>query len=234
MHRVDPPRFYVVRSRLSTGLLLFIVLAGLPMLSMHSLRNRLSDRILLLRAALSGDIEPACAQVGSNPGGFPKEYEVPVPKMLQIPGLQTVERNAKTMIAPGIARFDPQKVRRELPMPEVPSQETRREPPLEPQPQSIAAASEKQESDVQFRQGNGEKNAYDLLLRSSTSIADLVRGRNSSLRFTSWDAAHKGDDVYLVRLKFQSEGNPDVEYIWEVKLNTSEVTPLSYNAKTID
>jgi hypothetical protein len=34
-------------------------------------------------------------------------------------------------------------------------------------------------------------------------------------------------------LRFQSEGNLDVEYIWEVKLDAGEVTPLSYNAKNI-
>jgi hypothetical protein len=37
----------------------------------------------------------------------------------------------------------------------------------------------------------------------------------------------------VVRLKFQSEGNPDEEYIWQVKVQSNEVTPLSYNARRI-
>ena len=78
-----------------------------------------------------------------------------------------------------------------------------------------------------------EQQAYDLLLKSNATVAGMVQGNNPSLRFKSWDAASRGDDTYRVRLKFQSNGNPDEEYIWQVKIQANQVTPLSYNARSI-
>jgi len=52
------------------------------------------------------------------------------------------------------------------------------------------------------------------------------------MKFKTWDAANRQDDVYWVRLKFNNEG-VESEYIWQVKLLSQEVSPLSYNAKSI-
>jgi hypothetical protein len=230
----DPLRFFMVRKRVYTGLLLFIILVGMPLLTVPFLRNRLSERIFVLKASITGYVKPAIAHVGANPEGFPKEYEMPAPVPPPIFPLASKGRTAYALIAPGLISLVPDKAPRRSRMPEAPHRIIQNGPPLEPKTQAAEVASEEPESEAQFQQGNGEKDAYNLLLRSDTAIAGLVRGSNPLLHFISWDASHKGDDVYLVRLRFQSEANPDVVYIWEVKLLTSEVTPLSYNAKSVN
>jgi hypothetical protein len=224
----------MVRKRVYTGMLLFIILIGLPILTAPFLRNRLSERIFVLKATITGYVKPAIALVGANSEGFPKEYEMPAPVPPPIFPLTSKGKTNYSLISPGLISLVPDKAPRKLRIPEAPTTIIQNGPPLEQKAQSAAVAPEEPDSDVQFQQGNGEKDAYNLLLRSDTAIAGLVRGSNPSLHFMSWDASHKGDDVYLVRLRFQSEATPDVVYIWEVKLLTSEVTPLSYNAKSVN
>ena len=89
------------------------------------------------------------------------------------------------------------------------------------------------EPELKYQKGKAEQDAYDLLLKSSATVAAMVQGSNPSLKFKSWDAANRGEDTYWVRLKFQSEGNQDEDYIWVVKLQSNEVTPLSHNARSI-
>ena len=98
------------------------------------------------------------------------------------------------------------------------------------QPASTPSGST--EPEIKYQKGKIEQEAYDLLLKSKPTVAGMVQGSNPSLQFKSWDAASRGDDTYWVRLIFQSEGN-DQEYIWQVKLQSSQVTPLSYNARSI-
>jgi hypothetical protein len=232
--RPYPPRVSGVGRSGYTGLLLWVVIVGLPIVAIPSLRDRLSERIFVLKTAISGDIMPATAQVGANPGGFPKEFEAPVPAAFGPFSPAASERKTYTMIAPGLIAPETRKVPRRMRILEVPSREALGVL-LEPDTPSAPAVSKEPEPEVQFRQGNSEKDAYTLLMRSSTSIAGLVRGSNPSLRFVSWGAMHKGEDVFWVRLKFQSEETPgEVDYIWEVKVKTSEVIPLSYNAKSVD
>ena len=97
--------------------------------------------------------------------------------------------------------------------------ETQAAPPGEPQ--------------LKYQKGKAEQDAYDLLLKSIPAVVGLLQGNNPSLKFKSWDAANRGEDIYWVRLKFQSEGNADAEYIWQVKLQSNEVTPLNYNARGV-
>jgi hypothetical protein len=233
--RPYPARAFIVGQGGYTGLLLFIIMVGLPIVAIPSLRDRLSERIFVLKTAISGEIMPATAQVGSNPGGFPKEYEAPAPAAFHPFAQASAEGKNYTTIAPGVIAIKPRDASRRLRIPEAPSSEAGSELPLEPEIQSTPTVSKAAEPEVQFKQGSGEKDAYTLLMRSSTSIAGLVRGSNPSLRFVTWGAVHKGEDVYWVRLKFQSLETPgEVDYIWEVKLQTSEVIPLSYNAKSVD
>jgi hypothetical protein len=216
------------------GLLLFVVMVGLPIVAIPSLRDRLSERIFVLKAAISGEIMPATAQVGATPGGVPKEYEAPAPAAFAPFSPASSERKTYTMIAPGLIASETRKIPRRMRILEVPSTESLGLL-LAPETPSAPAVSKESAPDIQFQHGNGEKDAYNLLMRSSTSIAGLVKGSNPSLHFVSWGAVHKGEDVYWVRLKFQTEATPnEVDYIWEVKLQTSEVIPLSYNAKSVD
>jgi hypothetical protein len=60
-----------------------------------------------------------------------------------------------------------------------------------------------------------------------------VRGSNPSLIFDSWDALHRGSDVYWVRVQFRLKDNSVREYIWEVKLDSKEIMPLSYYARAV-
>ena len=59
------------------------------------------------------------------------------------------------------------------------------------------------------------------------------RGATRLCKFLSWDAAGRGEDIYWVRLKFRSEGKTDIEYIWQVQLQSKQVTPLNYNARSL-
>jgi hypothetical protein len=229
-----PYRFSVTRQRTYAGLLVFIVIIGLPIVAVPYLRNRLSERVFAIKAAISGEIKPAVAQAGANPEGFPKEYETAVPAGPQIPPLPAAGIRTYAMVAPGLITSEIRKPSRRLQIPNIRPKVGGTEASTEQTGEEAAhVAADEPASTITFQQGSGEKDAYTLLLRSNTAIAQLVKGSNPSLHFMSWDAAHKGEDVYLVRLRFQSDGNPDVEYIWEVKLQTSEVIPLSYNAKSI-
>ena len=78
-----PQHFYKKRNRFYTLLLLFIVVIGLPIVSVPHLRNRLSARIMLLKAAVAGNVKPAVAHVGANQEPFPSEYERPEPPVHQ-------------------------------------------------------------------------------------------------------------------------------------------------------
>jgi hypothetical protein len=217
-----------------TGLLLFVIIVGLPIVAIPSLRNRLSERIFVLKAALSGDVMPATAQVGANHSVFPKEYEASAPEGFRPFSPALTQKKSYTMIAPGLIAPDTLKVPRRMRIVETPSGKAP-DALLEPEITAAPAVAKESEPEVKFQQGAGEKDAYTLLLRSSTAIAGLVQGSKPSQHFVSWGAARKGEDVYWVRLKFQTEETPgEVDYIWEVKLKTSEVIPLSYNAKSVD
>ena len=76
-----PTEFYDKRGRIYTGLLVFVVVVGLPVVTVPALRNRLAARVHGLRSAISGEIEPVRVQVGGNTEPFPSEYEKPLPVM---------------------------------------------------------------------------------------------------------------------------------------------------------
>jgi len=230
-----PPSFYRKRRLIYTGMLIFVVIVGLPIIGVPSLRNRLSTRIMALKIAMAGDIKPVVAQVGANKEPFPSEYETPAAPLpqAQAPQLPPVER-IFTMRQGGRVeplRPAPSATRRTLRIPTTPPSPAVTQEPTEQAattPPSAAA-----ESDLKYQQGKVERDAYDLLLITNTTVAGMVQGSNPSLHFRSWDVASRGDDTYWVRLKFQTEGNPDAEYIWQVKLQAKQVTPLNYNARNL-
>jgi hypothetical protein len=214
--------FYAIRRRIYGGLLIFVVVVGLPIVGVPSLRQRLSRRVLAFKSAFSSDIIPAKAAVGENMQPFPAEFERPEPlppKPLQPPSLDRIY----TAQFPSNAPPRISSTRKTAPKPEVAisTENSSEEPP---------SASDEE---PKYQKGEIELSAYDLLIQSNPTVAKMVQGGNPSLHFKSWDAAGRGDDIYWVRLKFKSEGNPDVEYIWQVKLQSKEVTPLSHNAREI-
>jgi hypothetical protein len=227
----DLSLFYRRRHRAYTGLLLFVVVVGLPIVGLPFLRNRLSARILMLKAAMAGEIKPIVAQVGVNREPFPAEYERPepsAPQAYQLPPSDkvfTMKPGGWTKPPPVSNRAASKDLKSESPL----SPDGSEEPPV----QGEAASESSQESALKYQQGAKEQDAYDLLLQSNSTVAGMVHGSNPSLHFASWDAAYRGDDIYWVRLKFQSDDNPDREYIWQVKLGSKEIAPLSYYARSI-
>jgi hypothetical protein len=230
-------RFYSVRQRIYGGLLIFVVAAGLPIVGVPALRHRLSDRAIALKTAFGNDIRPVTAKVGENREPFPAEYERPEPVALLPPQLPPLER-VFTM-KPG-GGYVPQAA--STPRPRARAREET--PRVEIQPPAAASAEQTEpdktasasapSDEPKYQKGKIEQDAYDLLIKSNPTVAGMVQGSNPALHFKSWDAAGRGDDVYWVRLKFQSDGSPDVEYIWQVKIQSNQVTPLNYNARILN
>jgi hypothetical protein len=139
----------------------------------------------------------------------------------------TVQKTADGAIIfpPAAANVTPQAGRPRI----QPSRPVIKEDPVDPDEPEL---SDSDERGPQYSKGTIEQEAYGLLLASNPAIAGLVQGANPSLRFVSWDAASRGEDLYWVRLKFQEQGKPETEYIWQVRLETKQVTPLNYNART--
>lgn len=223
-HR-DPARFYRRRQRFSLSLLLFVVIVGLPIIGIPSLRNRLSMRVIELKAAISGDRKPAIVEVGANREPLPQEYQRPEPVLPRPPVLPQPER-VFTMEEPVTKPGRPARVI----VIERPA--NRPEEQIE-QASSDIAGSQSEEPELKYQRGKEEQEAYDLLLQSYPAVAEMVQGKNPSLRFRSWDAVNRGEDTYWVRLKFQSEGNAEADYIWIVKPQANQVSPLNFNARGI-
>jgi hypothetical protein len=226
--RPDQLRFYKIRQRVSMGLLLFVVIAGLPMVAVPSLRNRLSSRVLTLKTAMAGDVKPATLDVGANHEPFPAEYERPEPQLPKFPELPKSPETALTSPA-GRPRTGSARARIDA----VPQSASVTAEPADQDAEETEETAASAEPELKYQKGIAEQEAYDLLLKSNKTVAGMVQGNDPSLKFKSWDAASRGEDIYWVRLKFQSGANPDEEYIWQVKLQSSEVTPLSHNARSV-
>ncbi len=222
-----PAHFYRFRQRISTGLLLFVVVVGLPIVGIPTLRQRLSSRVEALKIAMAGGIAPVMVKVGENQEPFPPEYEKPEPPLPFLSELASREK---------VFTFPPA-----VPAQQAPQLQARPRgvileapPPSEGSEQFAEQSTPESDNELQYGQGEIEREAYELLLGSNSIIAGMVQGGDASLRFVSWGATRRQDDTYWVRLTFQSsETNTDVEYIWQVKLLSKQITPLSYNARAI-
>jgi hypothetical protein len=236
-------RFYKVRQRIYAGLLIFVVVIGLPIIGIQSLRERLSQRVLAFRLVMSGNsIYPVTVNVGENKQPFPAEYERPAPilpsppKLPSLDRIFTLERNNYTQPA------QPSPTPRPVPVsPASPRASAGRNEPAAPDHPEFSITKEESPGDLQnsesdepkYKKGQIEQNAYDMLLKTFPAVAKMVEGSNPDLHFKSWDAAGRGDDVYWVRLKFQSKESSEIEYIWIVKLQSNQVAPFNYNAREI-
>ena len=225
-------RFYKTRRRVYGSLLFLVIAAGLPMATVPALRHRLMTRMHALKTAYAGDTSPVMAQAGENHEPFPAEYERPSPPsvahVLKMPTAPIIYGAPNKEEAP--ARSAPRRTLRIPPVGEPLPSADKGEASDE---QSESAAAIDSENQPKYRQGTIEREAYDMLLKSNPAIAGLAQGNNPSLQFLSWDAAGRGEDVYWVRLKFRSEGKSDIEYIWQVQLQSKGITPLNYNARTL-
>jgi hypothetical protein len=228
-------RFYGTRHKIATGLMIFVVVIGLPIVAIPSLRQRLSNRVMAFKSAVAGGIVPATLDVGANRAPFPTEYASPLPPPPRAPELPNLDR---------VFTMDGRPAR-PIPVPSPPPRTPARRPKLEASipsaqpdtepeaPTIVGQTTPAGEPELKYQKGKAEQEAYEVLLKSSPTVAALVQGSNPSLKFKSWDAADRGENTYWVRLKFQSEGNPDAEYIWQVKLQENQATPLNFNARNL-
>jgi hypothetical protein len=206
------------QSRIYMGLLLVVVVIGIPILGIPSLRHRLYTRIHALYEA-TGPLAspPIWAKVGENRHPFPAEFERPVVTRspLSLPGMIDLTNR---VYRPPVT---------------VPPSDAPGAPAPESQSLPETSASDEQAA-PEFKQGKIEQEAYDILLRSSEPIAALVKGSDPSLRFKLWYAAKRSADAFLVDLIFtQVPDNKEVHYIWEVKVSSKEVKPESHNARAL-
>jgi hypothetical protein len=223
-------RFYKTRQRIYGGLLLFVVIVGLPIVTVHSLRHRLTARVQQLKTALAGVQSPLTVQVGANRGPLPEEYRRPepvIPQIAQLPPPPKVHTTPQGGYVPtrGLTRLTVKEPAKDTVASSAEDAETK--------DQTGSAGESEADAQPKYQQGKVEQDAYNLLLQTNAVVAGLVKGSNPSLKFKSWDAAARGDDVYWVRLTFQPEGKPVEEFIWQVKVQSKQVTPLSYNARAI-
>ena len=222
---------YDGRQRFYTALLLFVVIVGLPIVGVPSLRHRLADRVAAIKDAIGGRIEPVTAEIADEQAPFPKEYEryatsFPGPgRSLPLDRIFTARKEE-----PDPETYDP-------PALITPETASTGRPFSAAVPEEDTAAPEKVESDSEdglgYNQGEVEQNAYAMLLESYPQVAEMVQGGDPALRFLSWGAVKRGEDIYWVRLIFQTGDNPKVEYIWRVELESKRILPLSHNARSI-
>jgi hypothetical protein len=218
--------FYTTRRRVYGALLLFVLVAGLPVAAVPKLRNRLISRAWNLKEALIGNRAPVMVQVGQNQEPLPEEFERPATPALQSPQLPVPAKIHSTTQGGYTPRRSEVKP---LPQTETAAlSPSRTEEPVEPAESEAASDNE-----PKYRQGKTEREAYDMLISSNSDIAEIVKGNNPSFIFKTWDAAARGEDTYWVRLKLQAQGQPEADFIWQVKLQEKQISPLNYNARNI-
>jgi hypothetical protein len=207
------------------ALLLFVIVAGVPIAAVPKLRYRVMTRAQALWEAMAGKHAPAMVQVGENQEPFPAEFKrpaPPVPQVLHLPHQAKVLSTKRGGYIPRPASKTGIIERRS------PSSIQGEEAGEEGEAESAAVDNE-----PKYQQGTMEQEAYDLLLNSNPVIAEIVKGNNPSFTLKSWDAAVRGEDTYWVRLKLETGGKPEAHYIWQVNLQSKQASPLNYNARTI-
>ncbi len=219
--------FFKRRRRLNLWLLLFVIIVGSPIGAVPKLRDRFLTRVFTLKDAMAGNIKPAVAQVGVNHEPLPPEFELPRTPALPLP---QSEPPAKMYVMSRDGKITARKPSKMTKLEVVPPASGQGEETTE---QGAVAPEAAADNEPKYQQGKAEQAAYDLLLKSNATVAGIVNGSNVSLHFKTWDAASRGDDIYWVRLKIQAAANRIDDYIWQVKLQANQVTPLNFNARSL-
>ncbi len=243
-HSPDQGRRPRYHGRIYVGLLIFVVVLGLPMLGVPSVRLLLRSRIAALRSAFLGERAPqvlATVRVGENREPFPHEYEHPQTSASYLAQFAVSEPRRPFVINDqgGLVRPEPRAPRLKGAEGGVSSPAgSRAETQPPPQPTAAAPAQGQGAPDAGgqpvYRKGQSEQEAYDFLLASNQALAGLVKGSDPTLKFQDWGAASMGENTYYVMVTFaQTADNMTRQYIWSVKVSTKEVTPLSSYARSI-
>jgi hypothetical protein len=221
-----------IRRRFYMGLAVFVLLVGIPLGVVPGLRHRLLDRAHSLWAAITGEPAPAMATAGAAAEPYPEEFELPPsppsPPPAAPAAAQSAPVQAPPAAAPAGARTRPRLVPRG-------GEGARKAPPLvreAPSPAEPAPAPEAPDDGLPYGQGEIERQAYELVLKSQKKLAAMVAGDDPGLEFREWGAVRRGEDLYWVRVTFDGPDGPE-EYIWQVRISLGEITPLSFNARSL-
>jgi hypothetical protein len=236
--KVGRPNRSLYHQNVYLGLLIFVLVAGLPMVGLPSLRSQLRTRVRTLRAAITGEPllqAPSKVIVGENQEPFPKEYEraQAQERPSYLPKIDTQARSPYRIIIGGQEGNLPAKETA------APAPKGRLViPPVSVPSGGATNAGESQagaaSTDSRYRKGKSEQEAYDLLLSANTTLAGMVKGSDPALKFQDWAAADMGQDSYYVMLTFiQTLDDVVRKYIWNVKVATKEIVPLSAYAREI-
>lgn len=220
-----------IRRRFYMGLAVFVLLVGIPLGVVPGLRHRLLDRAHSLRAAITGEPAPAMATAGAAAEPYPEEFELPPSPPPSPPPAATAATppvKAPPAAAPAGARTRPRLVPQG-------GEGARKAPPLvreAPSSAPPAAAPEAPDDGLPYGQGEIERQAYELVLKSQKKLAAMVAGDDPGLEFRGWGAVRRGEDLYWVRVTFDGPDGAE-EYIWQVRISLGEITPLSFNARSL-
>lgn len=235
------PRYH---SRIYLGLLIFVVVFGLPMLGVPSARLVLKTRVAALRSAILGEHVPqalATVKVGENREPFPREYEHPQTNANYLAQFAVPEPRRPIRISDQGVSASPQlrppvRITAGGGVSPPSGSKAGEQPPAQPgaatpaQGQGAPDAS----SEPLYRKGQSEQEAYDFLLASNQTLAGMVKGSDPALKFQDWGAASMGENSFYVMVTFlQAADNAKRQYIWSVKVSTKEVTPLSSYARSL-
>jgi hypothetical protein len=229
--RFVPARTRNARGRFYRILLLFIVVVSVCILGIPFLRGRLLHRTEALYTAILSAGGPVLANVDDKQLPYPEEYKrqeysfpdagqtLPQDWIFTVPTKEddTSDTNDYALISPK-------------------TMETDTDISVVPASGKTSANKDSEEtgtgSGIQYTDGKAESDAYALLLEKYPKVAEMVHGGDSSLQFRSWGGARVEEGVYWIRLVFERDRNPEV-YIWQVTVQSRQVVPLSYNARSI-
>ncbi len=214
-------------------LLLFVAAVGMPIVWGPPLRERFAERILILKSAMTGGHRPAIAQVGADRGAFPAEYDNPESPIPRVPEPLPAGSGARIAVEPSVRSSSIGSSGAVVTIIEREGDEPLVVMSAAENPAAESGIGGSKEAILKYQKGEAEERAYNLLIESNSKLAEMVGGKDPLLRFIAWDAAHRDEDNFWVRLTFQSEGKRAMEYIWEVNLASKKITPLSYYARSL-
>jgi hypothetical protein len=226
-------RFYHTRQRFYTGLLVFLIMGGMPLLVVPPLRDKLLVRVQVLREAANSSGRPAVvAKVGENSAPLPAEYVRQLEPLQRVPQYPNIVYPANRTYYPVPTTQAPPRTEKSPPRRGPEPKITREIPGETSEPAPSQEAETSVSSEPEFRQGKIEQDAFDLLIQTNAGVGGMVRGSDPALKFKNWAAAKMEEDIYYVRLIFVHDNN-EVPYIWQVKLLSKQVAPLNFNARSL-
>ncbi|MBM3790328.1 MAG: hypothetical protein FJW35_08255 [Acidobacteria bacterium] len=205
--------------RAGLALLLFVAIAGLPVIGVPVLRERLRSRSQDLVEALAlGSVSspPLRVGVGENTDPFPAEYDKPAIPLQRRPAVLVLAQPYAVM--PGQAQQGVW----------TPAD------PAAPRESAALGEAASDSAEPVYVQGKIEREAYEVLLASLDRVQSMVGGNDRDLKFQDWAAARMDEDRFLVKLTFTflPDGSAR-DYVWQVRLMSKEVVALSAYARAV-